>query len=139
MGDGLLIDEEDLIGSSIHAGACNREDRPCDLWVKADIHSIMLHGRQRHGDARTGGDRAITCTWSGCNRQMRASAMPWHTLSAHFGVRWMCSDTGCSKVFQGSGSFVAHANNHTCLAAYLGATVVYGPNIRIVRLTTTAI
>lgn len=134
MADGLLVDEEDLIDRNTHDGcihvhACDREDSLCGLWVKADRRSIMRHGQRWHGDVRSGGDRLIVCPWLGCNRQMRASAIPRHTLSAHFGVTWICKGTGCSKVFTRHDSLKAHAGKSGCL----GAVVMYDTDTRIIN------
>lgn len=132
--DGLLIDEVDLIDGNtddgcINVHACDREDYPCGLWVKADRRSIIRHGQRWHEDARSGVDKTITCPWLGCNRQMRASAIPRHTLSAHFGVTWICRGTGCSKVFGRHDTFMAHAVKRGCL----GATVRYDANTRVIN------
>ncbi|KAG2076292.1 hypothetical protein BDR04DRAFT_1090293 [Suillus decipiens] len=137
--DGLLVDEEDLVdGNSnngfIHVHACNRGDSLCGLWVKADRRSIIRHGQRRHGDARGGGDRSITCTWLGCDKQMRASDVPRHTLSAHFGVTWICRDVGCSTVFSRHDSFKAHAKKRGCLGAGLGAIVKYDNDTRFINI-----
>ncbi|KAG2356344.1 hypothetical protein BDR07DRAFT_1613154 [Suillus spraguei] len=137
--DGLLVDEEDLVhGNSnngfIHVHACNREDSLCGLWVKADRRSIIRHGQRRHGDARGGGDRLTTCTWLGCDRQMRASDVPRHALSAHFGVTWICRDAGCSKVFSRHDSFKAHAKKRGCLGAGLGAIMRYDDDTRLIDI-----
>lgn len=134
MVDGLFIDEEDLMNGNtddgcINVHACNREDSPCGLSVKADRRSIIRHGQRWHGDARFGLDRTITCPWLGCNRQMRASAVPRHTLSAHFGVTWICRGTGCSKVFSRRDTFKAHAAKYGCH----GATVRYDANTRVIN------
>lgn len=130
--DGLLVDEDVIDGNTndgfIHVHPCNREDSLCGLWVKADRRSIMRHGQRWHRDARSGGDRSITCPWSGCHRKMRANDIPRHILSAHFGVTWVCRDTECSKVFNRQDSFVAHANKGGCLGAGLGAIVRYDNN-----------
>ncbi|KAG2356347.1 hypothetical protein BDR07DRAFT_455325 [Suillus spraguei] len=130
--DGLLVDEDVIDGITndgfIHVHPCNREDSLCGLWVKADRRSIMRHGQRWHRDARSGGDRSITCPWSGCHRKMRANDIPRHILSAHFGVTWVCRDTECSKVFNRQDSFVAHANKGGCLGAGLGAIVRYDNN-----------
>ncbi|KAG1859254.1 hypothetical protein F4604DRAFT_1162013 [Suillus subluteus] len=137
--DGVFVDEEDLIDGNtnngcIHVHACNRGDSLCGLWVKADRRSIMRHGQRWHGDARSGGDRSITYPWLGCNRQMRASAIPRHTLSAHFGVTWLCRGTGCSKVFNRHDSFKAHAGKRRCLGAGLGAIVQYDADTRVINI-----
>lgn len=138
--DGLLVDEEDLVDGTtsdgyIHVHACNRGDSLCGLWVKADRRSIMRHGQRWHRDARSGGDRlAIACPWLGCNRQMRASDIPRHTLSAHFGVTWVCRGTGCSKVFNRHDSFKAHAGKRRCLGAGLGAIVKYDADTRVINI-----
>lgn len=136
--DGLLVDEEDLRDGDndgcIHVHACNRGDSLCGLWVKADRRSIMRHGQRWHGDARSGGDRSITCPWLGCSRQMRASAIPRHTLSAHFGVTWVCRGTGCSKVFNRHDSFKAHAGKRGCLGAGLGAIVRYDVDTCVINI-----
>lgn len=134
MVDGLSIDEEDLIDGNTNNGlinvhACDREDHPCGLWVKADRRSIIRHGQRWHEDDRFGVDRMITCPWLGCNRQMRASGVPRHTLSAHFGVTWICKGPGCSKVFGRHDTFKAHAAKRGCL----GATVKYDANTRVVN------
>lgn len=134
MVDGLLIGEEDLIDGNTDNGyinihACDREDSPCGLWVKADRRSVMRHGQRWHEDVRCSADKTITCPWLGCNRQMRASAIPRHTLSAHFGVRWICRGTGCSKVFSRHDTFKAHAAKRGCL----GATVRYDANTRVIN------
>lgn len=136
--DGLLVDEEDLKDGNanddrIHVHACNREDSLCGLWVKADRRSIVRHGQRWHGDTRSGGDRSITCPWLGCNRQMQASAIPRHTLSAHFGVTWICRGMGCSKVFNRYDSFMAHAGKRGCLGAGLGAIVRYDTDTRVIN------
>lgn len=138
MADGLLVDEEDLVNGNtgdgcIHVHTCNRGDTLCGLWVKADRRSIMRHGQRWHGDVRSGGKISITCPWVGCNRQMRANGIPRHTLSAHFGVTWICRDTGCSKVFNRQDSFMAHANKLDCLGATLGAIVRYDTDTRVSR------
>ncbi|KAG2098881.1 hypothetical protein BD769DRAFT_236244 [Suillus cothurnatus] len=132
--DGLLVDEEDLVDENtnngcIHVHACNRKDSHCGLWVKADRRSIMRHGQRWHGDARSGGDRSITCPWLGCNRQMQANAIPRHTLSAHFGATWTCRGTGCSKIFNRHDSFKAHAGKRGCL----GAIVTYDADTRVIN------
>lgn len=134
--DGLLVDEEDLRNKNtdngcINVHVCNREDSSCGLWVKTDRHSIIRHGQRWHGDARGGGDRKITCPWSGCDSQMRASAIPRHTLSAHFGAVWICRGTGCSKVFTRHYSFKAHSRKHGCHEA----TVRYDTSTRVINTT----
>lgn len=126
MVDGLLVDEEYLIGENaddncINVHTCGREDSPCGLWVKTDRSSIMRHGQRWHQDARGCGDRRVTCPWSGCNSQLRAGAIPRHTLSAHFGATWTCSVARCSKVFTRHDSFKAHSRK----CGSLGATVKY--------------
>lgn len=136
--DGLLVDEDVIDGNTndgfIHVHACDREDSHCGLWVKADRHSVMRHGQRWHRDVRGGGDRSITCPWSGCNGKMRASAIPRHILSAHFGVKWVCRDTGCSRVFNREDSFVAHAKKGGCLGAGLGAIVRYDNHTRRINI-----
>ncbi|KAG1749127.1 uncharacterized protein EDB91DRAFT_835682 [Suillus paluster] len=112
--DGLPIDEEDLIGGNtnddwISVHECCRGDSPCGLWVKADRRSIIRHGQRWHRDARGGGDRKIACPWLGCTREMRASDIPRHTLSAHFGATWICRGAGCSKVYTRRDTFKAHS------------------------------
>ncbi|KAG0706393.1 hypothetical protein DFH29DRAFT_171541 [Suillus ampliporus] len=134
MVDGLLVDEEDLTGGNtdddrINVHACCRGDSICGLWVKADRRSIMRHGQRWHGDARGGGDRKIVCPWSGCNSEMRASDIPRHTLSTHFGVSWICRGTGCSKVFTRHDSFKAHSRRCGSLAA----TVNYDSSARVIN------
>lgn len=136
MVDGVLVDEEDLRNQNTDNGcidvhACNREDSPCGLWVKTDRRSIICHGQRWHGDARGGGDRIITCPWSGCNSRMRADAIPRHTLSTHFGKVWTCRGMGCSKVFTRHYSFKAHSRKYGCL----GATVTYNSGTRVINLT----
>ncbi|KAG1774224.1 hypothetical protein EV702DRAFT_1200473 [Suillus placidus] len=133
MVDGLWVDEEYLMdghGRYINVHACGREHSPCSLWVKADRRSIMRHGQRWHRDARgSDGDRKITCPWSGCDSQMRASAVPRHTLSAHFGAMWTC--TGCSKSFTRHDSFTAHSRK----CDNLGATVKYDASTRVIDTT----
>jgi hypothetical protein len=134
--DGLLVDEEDLRNQDTDNGCisvhvCNREDSPCGLWVKADRRSIIVHGQRWHGDARGGGDRKITCPWSGCDSQMLASAIPRHTLSAHFGAVWICRGAGCSKVFTRYYSFKAHSRKFGCLEA----SVRYDTSTRVINTT----
>ncbi|KAG1842645.1 hypothetical protein DFJ58DRAFT_53306 [Suillus subalutaceus] len=130
MVDGLLVDEEYLTdedGGYINVHACGREHSPCGLWVKADRHSILRHGQRWHRDARGGGgDRKITCPWSGCNSQMRMSAIARHTLSAHFGATWTCR--GCSKPFTRHDSFKTHSRK----CGNLGATVKYDTSTRVI-------
>ncbi|KAG1760045.1 hypothetical protein EDD22DRAFT_903048 [Suillus occidentalis] len=134
--DGLLVDEQDLRNQntnngSINVHVCNREDSPCGLWVKTDRRSIICHGQRWHGDARGGEDRKITCPWSGCDSQMRASAIPRHTLSAHFGAVWICRGTGCSKVFTRYYSFKAHSRKYGCHEA----TLRYDTSTRVINTT----
>lgn len=134
--DGLLVDEQVLRDQNtdngcINVHVCNREDSPCGLWVKTDRRSIIRHGQRWHGDARGGGDRKITCPWSGCDSQMRASAIPRHTLSAHFGAVWICRGPGCSKVFTRHYSFKAHSRKYGCH----GATVRYDTSTRVINTT----
>jgi hypothetical protein len=61
---------------------------------------------------------------------MRASGIPRHTLSAHFGVTWICRGPRCSKVFGRHDTFKAHAGKRGCL----GATVSYDANTRVVNV-----
>ncbi|KAG1796818.1 uncharacterized protein HD556DRAFT_1306980 [Suillus plorans] len=137
MVDGVLVDEEELRNQNTDNGCidvhvCNREDSPCGLWVKTDRCSIICHGQRWHGDARGGGDRIITCPWSGCSSWMRADTIPRHTLSTHFGAVWTCRGTGCSKVFTQYHSFMAHSRKRGCLA---GATVTYNSDTRVINTT----
>lgn len=135
MVDGLLIDEEYLMdgnGGYINVHACSREGPPCGLWVKADKRSIMHHGQRWHGDARGGGEnKKTTCPWSGCDSQMLANGIPRHILSAHFGVVWICTGTGCLKPFGRHDSFKAHSRK----CGSLGAIVQYDASTRVIDTT----
>ncbi|KAG2061307.1 hypothetical protein BDR06DRAFT_253905 [Suillus hirtellus] len=72
--------------------------------------SLMRHGQRWHGDAQGGGEiKKTTCPWSGCDNQMLANAIPRHIPSAHFGVVWICTGTGCLKPFGRHDSFKAHS------------------------------